>query len=133
MTGTHVSSTACSSARALLAEGIANLKRRKKCDPIRSKSDTSFIAHTPGRGVVSTATNPGPPSPGPIKALDKILTRPLKPKKKTSKSLKRAAPISLLGNTKPTPPGAIYIKPKASNNNSQKKGLIKNSPKVHSK
>ncbi|GAB4824746.1 hypothetical protein Ancab_007610 [Ancistrocladus abbreviatus] len=56
--GIHVSPTACSFARALMAEGTANHKRRKKSDPIGSKSDTSSVAHTPEGSVVSAATNP---------------------------------------------------------------------------
>ncbi|GAB4850217.1 hypothetical protein Ancab_029511 [Ancistrocladus abbreviatus] len=42
--GNHVSSSAYSSTRALMAEGTAKLKRSKKNNSIGSKVDTPFIA-----------------------------------------------------------------------------------------
>ncbi|GAB4833800.1 hypothetical protein Ancab_032049 [Ancistrocladus abbreviatus] len=131
--GIHVSLTTCSSARVFMAEGIANLKKSKKSDPIESKADTSSVAHTPEGKVASASTNPGPHPQRPTQALGTNLVRPLKPKKKTSKSSKKAASVYLPSNTKPISPGATCTKPTEAISNSKKKGPSKNSSKALSK
>ncbi|GAB4841730.1 hypothetical protein Ancab_022452 [Ancistrocladus abbreviatus] len=132
--GNHVSSSACSSTRALMAEGTVDLKRSKKSDSIGSKADTPFVASRPKGGAdFLIADNLGPLSQGPILALDQNLIRPSKPKKKTCKPLKSAASVCLPSDTRPISPGANCTKPKESISNSKKKGSIKNSSKPFSK
>ncbi|GAB4829202.1 hypothetical protein Ancab_018867 [Ancistrocladus abbreviatus] len=123
----------CSLSRKL-NKGTADLNRNKKSNSIGSKADTPSIASRPDGGAdFLIAANLGPLLQGPTLALDKNLIRLSKPKKKTCKSLKRAAPVCLPSDTGPISPGAICIKPKESISNSKKKGPIKNSSKALSK
>ncbi|GAB4852948.1 hypothetical protein Ancab_017145 [Ancistrocladus abbreviatus] len=132
--GNHMSLAVGSSARALMVEGIEDLRRSKKSDSIGSKADTPSIASKPEGGAdFLIADNLGPHSQGPTLALDQNLIRPSKPKKKTYKSLKRATPACLPRDTRPCSPGANCTKPIDSISNSIKKGPIKNSSKALSK
>ncbi|GAB4858759.1 hypothetical protein Ancab_010236 [Ancistrocladus abbreviatus] len=127
--GSHLSPTACSSAKIFMAEGTTNLQRSKKSD----HADTSSVALTPEDKIASTSTNSGPHSQQPTLPLDKNLAKPQKPKTKSSKPLNKATPAYHPSKSRPSSPRVICTQRTEIISKSKKKGPTKKSYKAPSK